>query len=199
MFEPPLALLSTVVAGWLPTEEPPRRTGSRVPGGVPRNTYQAGDGRWVVLSGTTDAQVARILPIIGLDGEEGRARFARSGPRLANGDELDALVAAGSPATGHGEVLAAFLAARIPITEVNDLATLVADPHVQARGSVVSVPDPDIGDVLMPAPVPRLNRTPATINWTGRGLGADTDAVCRDWLGADEDDVAALRAIGAIK
>ncbi len=199
MFEPPLALLSTVVAGWLPTEEPPRRTGSRVPGGVPRNTYQAGDGRWVVLSGTTDAQVARILPIIGLDTDEGRARFAHSGPRLANEDELDALVARWIAGHDTAEVLAAFLAARIPITEVNDLATLVADPHVKARGSVVSIPDPDIGDVLMPAPVPRLNRTPATINWTGRGLGADTDAVCRDWLGADEDDVAALRAIGAIK
>jgi len=199
MFEPPLALLSTVIAGWLPTEEPPRRTGSRVPGGVPRNTYQAGDGRWVVLSGTTDAQVARILPIIGLDTDEGRARFAHSEPRLANGDELDALVARWIAGHDTAEVLAAFLAARIPITEVNDLATLVADPHVKARGSVVSIPDPDIGDVLMPAPVPRLNRTPATINWTGRGLGADTDAVCRDWLGADEDDVAALRAIGAIK
>jgi crotonobetainyl-CoA:carnitine CoA-transferase CaiB-like acyl-CoA transferase len=198
MFEPPLALLSTVVAGWLPTEDPPRRTGSRVPGGVPRNTYQAGDGRWVVLSGTTDAQVARILPIIGLDTDEGRARFAHSGPRLANGDELDALVAGWIAGHDTAEVLAAFLAARIPITEVNDLATLVADPHVKARGSVVSVPDPDIGDVLMPAPVPRLNRTPATINWTGRGLGADTDAVCHDWLGADEDDVAALRAIGAV-
>jgi crotonobetainyl-CoA:carnitine CoA-transferase CaiB-like acyl-CoA transferase len=198
MFEPPLALLSTVVAGWRPTEEPPRRTGSRVPGGVPRNTYQAADGRWVVLSGTTDAQVARILPIIGLDTDEGRARFAHSEARLENGDELDALVAGWIAGHDTTEVLAAFLAARIPITEVNDLATLVADPHVKARGSVVSIPDPDIGDVLMPAPVPRLNRTPATINWTGRGLGADTDAVCHDWLGADDDDVASLRAIGAI-
>ena len=198
MFEPPLALLSTVVAGWLPTEEPPRRTGSRVPGGVPRNTYQTGDGRWVVLSGTTDAQVARILPIIGLDGEEGRARFARSEQRLAHGDELDALVAGWIGRHGTGEVLAAFLGARIPITEVNDLATLVADPHVQARQSIVSVPDAEIGNVLMPAPVPRLSRTPATIEWTGRAPGADTDAVCRDWLGAAGDEVAALRLAGAV-
>jgi len=198
MFEGPLALLSTVVAGWLPSEAPPRRTGSRVPGGVPRNTYATGDGRWVVLSGTTDAQVARILPIIGLDTDEGRARFAHSEQRLANGDELDALVARWIIGHDTAEVLAAFLAARIPITEVNDLATLVADPHVQARGSIVSVPDADIGEVFMPAPVPRLSRTPATISWTGRPLGADTDEVCRDWLGVDGDEIVALRSVGAI-
>ena len=67
MYEPIVALLGPAVVAWAPGEPPPVRTGSRVPGGVPRNVYRASDGRYVVLSGTTDAQVARVLAVIGRD------------------------------------------------------------------------------------------------------------------------------------
>ncbi len=198
MYEPIIAILGTALAAWTPGQDPPNRTGSRVPGGVPRNTYRTADRRWVVLSGTTDAQVARILPLIGLDTQEGRARYGRSADRLAHGDELDRLVASWIAARRSSEVLDAFDGARIPITLVNDLATLYADPHVQYRGSVVAVEDDAMGPVLMPAPTPQLSRTPGRIVWTGRAPGADTDAVCRDWLGLDEEAIAALRADGAV-
>jgi crotonobetainyl-CoA:carnitine CoA-transferase CaiB-like acyl-CoA transferase len=198
MYEPVIAVLGTALAAWVPGSEPPMRTGSRVPGGVPRNTYRTADGRWVVLSGTTDAQVARILPIIGQDTEEGRARYGQSAERLAHGDELDGRVATWIATQGSAEVLDAFDRARIPITLVNDLATLWADPHVQTRASVMAVDDDGIGTVLMPAPVPRLSATPGRIAWTGRAPGADTDAVCRQWLGLTDFEIGELRAAGAI-
>jgi crotonobetainyl-CoA:carnitine CoA-transferase CaiB-like acyl-CoA transferase len=81
---------------------------------------------------------------------------------------------------------------------VNDLATLCADPHVQARGSVVTVDEEAMGPVLMPAPAPRLTRTPAGIAWAGRPPGADTDEVCRQWLGIDAAEIGRLRSSGAI-
>jgi crotonobetainyl-CoA:carnitine CoA-transferase CaiB-like acyl-CoA transferase len=198
MFEPVVAVLGTALAAWLPSSPPPSRTGSRVPGGVPRNVYRAADGRWVAVSGTTDAQVARLLPLIGLGTPEAAARYGRSEDRLRNGDELDGLVAewvAGRPAD---EAVRALDEARIPVTLVNDLATLWADPHVQARGSVARVAHEAIGEVLMPAPFPHLSRTPGSIAWGGRDPGADTDAVCRDWLGMPQDAIDALRAEGAI-
>ena len=39
----------------------------RVAGGVPRNTYRARDGQWLVVSATTDPQVARVLATLGVD------------------------------------------------------------------------------------------------------------------------------------
>jgi crotonobetainyl-CoA:carnitine CoA-transferase CaiB-like acyl-CoA transferase len=196
MFEPVVAVLSTVLAAWAPTSPAPLRTGSRVPGGVPRNVYRAGDGRWVALSGTTDAQVARLLPLLGLDPTD--ARYASSEERLKHGDELDARVAAWVGERPATDAVDALDAARIPVTLVNDLATLSADPHVQARGSIVTVSDDALGPVLMPAPFPHLSETPAAIAWAGRPPGADTDAVCRDWLGLDPSEIDALRVSGAI-
>ncbi|NUU20810.1 MAG: CoA transferase, partial [Streptomycetaceae bacterium] len=62
MYEPVLGLLGPTIAGWdrKAAAPPPARTGSRVPGGVPRNVYRTRDGHWVVVSGTTDRQVVRV-------------------------------------------------------------------------------------------------------------------------------------------
>ena len=77
MFEPVLGLLGLTVAAWDGESEPPRRTGSRVAGGVPRNVYRTADDRWIVLSGTTDAQVRRVLAVIGADRSPGALRHER--------------------------------------------------------------------------------------------------------------------------
>jgi crotonobetainyl-CoA:carnitine CoA-transferase CaiB-like acyl-CoA transferase len=183
MYEPVITLLSTALVAWSPGSEPPSRTGSRVPGGVPRNTYRTGDDRWVVLSGPTDAQVARVLEVIGRDTPADRERYGTSAARLQVADELDALVADWIATRDHAEVIRAFDEARVPVALVNDLASLVEDPQVQARASVLVVDDPDLGAVALPAPMARLGTTPGTVRWLGRPIGADTDEVLADWLG----------------
>ena len=84
-YEPVLTLMQPTIIAYDPAgdEPPPMRTGSRIPTGVPRNVYRTGDDRWLVLSGTTDRQVARILKIIGADtpGGSGQVRAQRRSHR----------------------------------------------------------------------------------------------------------------------
>ena len=49
---------------------------------------------------------------------------------------------------------------------------------------MLTVDDPELGPVVLPAPMARLSSTPGTVRWLGREIGADTDAVIADWLGA---------------
>lgn len=198
MFEPVLQLLTGAVIAYEDGTEPPHRTGSRVPNGVPRNVYRTGDGAWLVVSGTTDNQVGRLLPLLGLDTAEGRERFGRAGVRARHADELDGLVADWIAARDRAEVVEQLLAARIPVAPVNTVADLVADPHVAARGDLVTVDDPDLGPVRMVAPLPRLSATPAEIRWAGPALGAHNDEVYRDWLGLEPTELAPLRDQGVI-
>lgn len=198
MFEPVLQLLTGSIVGYRDGAPSPQRTGSRVPNGVPRNVYRTRDDAWLVVSGTTDNQVGRLLPILGLDTEDGRERFATVKARVANADELDRRVADWIRARDRDEVVETFLAARIPVAPVNTVADIVADPHVQARGDVVVVDDPEVGPVRMVAPLARLSATPAEIRWAGPALGAHTDEVCREWLGLSDDEITALRGQGAI-
>ncbi|MCU1374551.1 MAG: putative acyl-CoA transferase/carnitine dehydratase, partial [Actinomycetia bacterium] len=155
-FEPILALLGPAVAAWEPGSAPPSRTGSRVPGGVPRNVYAGADGRYLVLSATTDAQVARLLDVLGLTGRLGD--FGRSEDRLARADELDGIVADWVAARPRDDAVAAFDAARLPVVAVQDLAEIAAHPQVMARRSLV-----DVDGVLLPNPVAGLRGTPATL------------------------------------
>ncbi len=183
MFEPVLQLLASTLVAWDPTEPPPRRRGSRVAGGVPRNTYRARDGRWIALSATTDAQVARVLRLLGRDTPEAHERFGRSAARLAHADELDALVAEWVAGRDRDAALAACLGERLPAAAVNDLEALLADPHVVERASVASVRDPALGPLSMVAPVPRLSGTPGSIRSSGPPLGAHNAEVLGEWLG----------------
>lgn len=183
MYEPVLGLLGPTIAGWdAAGEQPaPARTGSRVAGGVPRNVYRTRDGHWVVVSGTTDRQVARVLAVIGRDTPEDHARFGTSGPRLAAADDLDALVAEWVADHDRADVVAALVAARIPVAPVNDLAALLTDPHIVARGNLCEVPTQDAGGILMPRPSPRLSETPGRIGRSGPGIGEHTAEILAEF------------------
>jgi crotonobetainyl-CoA:carnitine CoA-transferase CaiB-like acyl-CoA transferase len=137
------------------------RRGSRTLGGAPRNVYRTRDDQWIAVSGTTDQQVARILPVIGADDEDSRAKFGRARTRMQHTDELDALVAAWVASNDRDTVVAALLDARVPVAPVNDVAAIIDDPHLAARGAL---------DRLRGGPAP--------------ALGADRAAVLRDWLGS---------------
>ncbi|HEX3461112.1 MAG TPA: CoA transferase [Acidimicrobiales bacterium] len=179
MFEPILTLLGPVLAGWDPAGPPPGRSGSRIDGGVPRNVYRASDGAWLAVSGTTDDQVGRLLPLLGRDGAEDRARFGRSADRLRAADELDGLVAGWIASMDGPAALAALAEARIPAAPVNDLAAVIADPHVRARRSILEIGE---GPVLIPGPSPRLGTTPGRLHGAAPALGAGEASVLRTWL-----------------
>jgi crotonobetainyl-CoA:carnitine CoA-transferase CaiB-like acyl-CoA transferase len=187
MYEPVLTLLQPTVIAYDPTsdEPPPMRTGSRVPGGVPRNIYRTGDDRYLVVSGTTDRQVSRVLTIIGADDAESLAKFARSVDRLRHADELDSLVADWVRAHDHDDVIALLEANRVPVAPVHDVPGLLADPHMAARGDFVTVSDPTIGPMTMVSPSPVLSESPGTIRWAGPAIGAHNAEVYGDLLGLD--------------
>ena len=75
---------------------------------------------------------------------------------------------------------------------------LMDDPHLVARGTFVEVDDPEFGPVRVQAPVAVLSETPGRIEYLGRSLGADNEAVFGDLLGVEPDRLAALRSAGAI-
>ena len=83
------------------------------------------------------------------------------------------------------EAMAVFEAAEVTAAPVYDAEQLLADEHLQARGTFVEVDDPDFGPMTVQAPVAQMSETPGRVDHLGRALGADNDAVFGGLLGLD--------------
>jgi crotonobetainyl-CoA:carnitine CoA-transferase CaiB-like acyl-CoA transferase len=145
------------------------RMGSRLPFSVPRNTYRCADGRWVAVSASAEAVARRVLELVGCGGDE---RFASFAGRAEHADELDAVLAAWIAERPLDVVVRAFEDAHAAAAPVYAMADLAADPHVQARGTIV-----DLDGTPMQGLIARLSRTPGRLRWAGRPLGADSAEV----------------------
>lgn len=154
------------------------RHGSRLSFSSPRNVYRTRDGRHFAMSGTAPTAADRIVRLVGGEKLARDERFATQAARAEHADELDAIVAAWVAERSLGEVEARFRKANAAGIRVIDMADAAEDPHYEARETVVPVPDEELGEVFMPAPVPRFSATPGRIAHAGRPIGAD-DALLR--------------------
>ena len=77
-------------------------------------------------------------------------------------------------------------------------ADIFADPHMAARGDLVSVDDPVIGPVRQQAPFPRLTKHPTPVPTGAPGLGEHNREVWCDLVGLSEDELADLTARGVV-
>ena len=74
----------------------------------------------------------------------------------------------------------------------------MADPHVQARDTFLTIDDEDLGPLQMQNLMFRMGHTPGQIRFAGRRLGQDNDTVYHDHLGIDAERLTELRDKGVI-
>ena len=151
------------------------RLGAGIPYTVPRGTYRCSDGKWVAVSTSSEPVARRVLDLIGLGGD---LRLTTMAGRVEHRALVDGAVIDWIGARSFDEVMEAFVAADAAIAPVMAMTEVVDDPHVKERGTLV-----DVDGVVMQGPIARLSKTPGSIRWAGRPLGADTDEVLRELRG----------------
>lgn len=70
---------------------------------------------------------------------------------------------------------------------------MLADPHFNARKSIVMVPDRKGKPLPMQNVFPRLTKTPGTIRHAGPQLGEHTNEVLKGWLDMNDAQLDTLR------
>lgn len=169
------------------------RTGNRSVDTAPRNTYLTADGKLVAVSTSAQTIAERVLRLVGHPEVVEEAWFSSGRGRAKHAELLDDLVGGWVGERTRDEVVRAFEEAGAAVGPVYDAADLLADPQVEALQMLPRVPDDDLGEVVMHNTMWRMSRTPGSIRFTGRPLGADTDAVLLGELGIPRDRVDELR------
>ncbi len=198
MYEPLLALLSGRIAAANRHGADPGRHGNRLSTMAPRNTYATADGQWVALTAGTDGLVRRVFTLLGRPELIDDPRFSTNGARVENVEALDEVIGAWIAGRECTQVVDEFAEAGVSLCAVDGPLGVTENPHFGARASFTRVEDPEIGPLVLTAPLPRRIEAPGEIRHLARALGEDNDAIYGDWLGLSRDERASLAANGII-
>lgn len=197
MTEPVLGLLGQRLLQVARGGGDPGRHGNRFPTMAPRNAYRAADGRWVALTAGTDPLVRRLFATMARPELADDPRFATNRARVANVDALDAIVGEWIASRPADVIVRALAEARVSAATIDDLPTVLANPHFRARAAITDVSDEELGTLPTAGPLP-TGSAQQGIRWLGRALAADEGAVLGQWLGLTPGELATLRANGVI-
>ena len=175
----------------------PQRTGSAVWHIVPYQAFRTADG-WVLAGATNDAAWARLAEAIGMTDLITNPLYADARGRSERREELIALISPKFLAYSTAEWVKRLDAARVPCSPVQDVAQVIAHPQVAAMNMVHEVDD-GRGGTLKLAGVPLdMSATPPQPGGRPPDLGEHTASVLRDELGYTPEEIASMRAEGAI-
>ncbi|HXJ03175.1 MAG TPA: CoA transferase [Micropepsaceae bacterium] len=195
LLEPLFSTLGPEAAIYRRTGVVKERAGNGTSISSPRNIYRCADGKYVALSGSTQAMARRVFEVIGHPEMIQDPRFRTNSDRVKHRAIVDEIVGAWFACKTRDHALAHMRDAGVTVGPVYNIDDAVADPHFQERRIVVDVEDPELGSLPMHNIVPRLSATPGVWRRPAPSLGQHTDEILAQ-AGLDTAGIAQLRAQG---
>lgn len=192
-----VAMLANVGSNYLNSGKPPKRWGNAHANIVPYQTFACADGHIIVATGN-DGQYRKFVEAGGRDDLLSDPRFATNPLRVQHRDVLVPLLAGMVATRTRGEWIAQLEAVGVPCGPINDVGEVFENEQVKARGVAIEMDHPAAGKVKLVRSPMKLSLTPAQADLPPPMLGQHTDEVLRDLLGRSDEEIAALRAKGAI-
>jgi crotonobetainyl-CoA:carnitine CoA-transferase CaiB-like acyl-CoA transferase len=192
-----LALLANQGMSYLATGESPKRIGNTHPTIVPYQVFHSSDGAMILACGN-DNLFGKFCSVAGCEPLALDPRFAKNADRVKNRDTLVPLLADIFARRTTGDWVNALEAAGVPSGPINTVAQAFADPQVEARGMKVRLPHPVAGEVPLIGSPMKFSATPVVHELPPPVLGQHSEEILRRMLGMSAEDVAKLRAAGAI-
>ena len=164
-------LMGPLISVWVARGEMQERMGSEIPYTVPRGVFRCSDGKYVAMSTSSDSVAARVVRLLGYEGDP---RFATFASRVENRREMQDAVADWFSRHTQAEALSVFEEIEAAAGPVLDMSEIAADPHYAHRESIISVEG-----TPMQGLVAKLSATPGSVRWRGRARDADGEAIRR--------------------
>ena len=195
MLDGQVSLLTLAAARYFALNEVPPRLGTEHPGRVPSATFRSKDGKYAHIT-ASDQHWAPLCRALGV--ETWGTAFADNAIRVAQRDEVMNVLSAQIAKLTRAELIAKLDEVEVPVGPVNDVAEILADPHVRARRLVGSFDYDGVGEfkaLALPYKFlgwdnPEIGAPPT--------LGQHTESVLAELLGLSANDVARLRSAKAI-
>lgn len=196
LYESVFRLLDEIAPAYAKYGTVRERMGADTVNVVPHSHYRTGSGEWVALACTNDKMFERLAAV--MKRPELAQEFPTSAIRVKHREHINGIVASWMSERPLPEVIASTRDGGVPCAQIYSIKEIFEDEQYRARGNLLSVHDPRVGDLVVPAPVPRLSETPPTFRHAGRSLGADNEDVYSRLLAMSQDDLSAAARAGVI-
>lgn len=201
LYEAVFSLLESLVPDYDAYGIVRERSGGRLPGVVPTGDYPCLDGKSVIIGGNANGVFRRLMQAIGRDDLAVDPRLQDGDGRARHEEEIEDAITTWTSSQDVNSALKVLADARVPSAPVYDAAQIARDEHYLARGMVrratVSIDD-EPEEIRFPGVVPVLPGQEGQLRWVGPELGAHTDEVLHEVLGADQARIQSLREAGVI-
>lgn len=199
LYESLFRLIEAFVPGYDQFGRVPERRGHQMDTASPVGTFQTKDGKWAVVTASTQRTWLRCAEAIGRQDLTEDPRFADNSLRVKNHEVLDKILEEWFAARTRDEAVAIMDEYGVPISPINSIADIFDDPHYQARQNIIEVDHPTLGTVKMPGLIPKFSQTPGAVRHAGPpDPGAFNDEVYGDLLGLPDEERAKLAEDGVI-
>lgn len=172
-------IMGPLISVWLTRGELQERMGSGIPYTVPRGSYRCSDGKFVGISASSDSIAARVVKLLGYEGDE---RFSTFGKRVENREALDNAMREWCAERTQQQVLDEMAAADAAVGPIMTMEDIANDPHYAARNAIITV-----DGTPMQALIAQLSRTPGQVKWRGRPADFDGESIRRNGWGTATD------------
>lgn len=195
MLDGQVSLLTLAAARYFALGEVPPRLGTEHPGRVPSATFRCKDGKFAHVT-ASDQHWGPLCEALGL--ADWGLPFDSNAVRVERREEVMEKLTAVIAERNRAELLKILDEADVPVGPVNDVAEVLADAHVRARGLVGSFDYPGVGEFkALGLPYkflgwdnPAIGRPPQ--------LGEHTERVLAELLGYSREEITRLRNAKAI-
>lgn len=189
-----VAAMETLLQIYLVEGRIPGRIGNRYEFIYPYDAFEAKDG-WFVLGVGNDKVWERLCKLMkekgvnaDFDGLESNEK------RVKNHQRVNKIIQNWVRDFTTNSITQLLMDHRVPAAPVYSVKDIVNDPHIaKARGMVVKLKHPKLGELNLTGPHIKLSDTPSRIRSLPPSLGEDNEEILSKYLNLSEDKIKVLR------
>lgn len=198
-FESTLCFTETGIFDYLINSRARERRGNRLDYAAPHGIYPCkGEDQWCAIAVFTEKEWKALCQVIGREELSLDVKFNTLARRLKYADELDSIIEKWTKERTPWQVMELMQEAGVAAGVVENVADLLQDPQLKARGHWVVVEHPEAGKMTLEEWGFKLSSLRERSYQPAPLLGQHTDFVLGELLGLTEEEINQLILEGVI-
>ncbi|MGW8180954.1 MAG: CaiB/BaiF CoA transferase family protein [bacterium] len=197
MIDAGVSWMTYVAGNYFATGVVPERMGGAHPSIVPYQTFQTGDGKYILIAGGNDRLFATLCKILGLESLIEDPEYKTNDMRVKNREILIPIIEEAFMSKPRDHWLDKLREAGFPCAPVYTMDEVFSDKQVQHRNMLVTMEHPKAGTIKQIGTPFKFSVSSTDLSLYPPELSEHTDEVLGE-LGYSESEIKALREKGII-